>query len=153
MRRRPMANVDGQLDLERPGTNMLPLYHKSHFTFRFADDRIIPRFHLESIEVGRHVAVYQIDSESGVRLGLLAKAVVGEAGWVGLPEPIIRRRTGGSFLASRYPCFAPPGYGFYSALGVHHAAQEQNGAVLHVADEEQKRVLGAELLGRHVYSL
>jgi hypothetical protein len=31
---------------------MLPLYHDPHFTFRFADDRIIPRFHLEGIEAG-----------------------------------------------------------------------------------------------------
>ena len=29
---------------------MLPLYHDPHFTFRFADDRLIPRFHLEDIE-------------------------------------------------------------------------------------------------------
>jgi hypothetical protein len=29
---------------------MLPLYEDPHFTFRFADDRIIPRFHLEGIE-------------------------------------------------------------------------------------------------------
>lgn len=77
---------------------MLPLYHEPHFTFRFADDRIIPRFHLEGIEVGRRVAVYQIDPGSGVRLGLLAKAVVGEAGWVGLPEPI-RVRAGEAFIA------------------------------------------------------
>ena len=29
---------------------MLPLYHDLHFTFRFADDRLIPRFHLEGVE-------------------------------------------------------------------------------------------------------
>ena len=29
---------------------MLPLYHDPHFTFRFADDRLIPRFHLEGVE-------------------------------------------------------------------------------------------------------
>ena len=38
---------------ERPATNMLPLYEEPHFTFRFADDRIIPRFHLEGVEAGR----------------------------------------------------------------------------------------------------
>ena len=32
---------------------MLPLYHDPHFTFRFADDRIIPRFHLEGLSAGR----------------------------------------------------------------------------------------------------
>jgi hypothetical protein len=34
---------------------MLPLYEDPHFTFRFADDRIIPRFHLEGVQAGRHV--------------------------------------------------------------------------------------------------
>ena len=70
---------------------MLPLYHDPHFTFRFAHDRIIPRFHLEGVEAGRRVAVYKIDPDSGERLGLLATARVGEAGWVDLPEPIIVR--------------------------------------------------------------
>jgi hypothetical protein len=32
---------------------MLPLYRDPHFTFRFADDRIIPRFHLEAADAGR----------------------------------------------------------------------------------------------------
>jgi hypothetical protein len=67
---------------------MIPLYHDSHFTFRFAEDRIIPRFHLEGIEAGRKVTVIQIDSESGKWLGLLATAIVGDEGWVDLPEPI-----------------------------------------------------------------
>ena len=31
---------------------MLPLYEDPCFTFRFADDRIIPRFHLEGVEAG-----------------------------------------------------------------------------------------------------
>ena len=63
---------------------MLPLYHDPHFTFRFADDRIIPRFHLEDVEAGRRVAVYKIDPESGERLGLPMTARVGEGGWVDL---------------------------------------------------------------------
>ena len=29
------------------GSRMLPLYEDPYFTFRFADDRIIPRFYLE----------------------------------------------------------------------------------------------------------
>ena len=67
---------------ERSVTQMLPLYHVPHFTFRFADDRLIPRFHLEGIEAGRRVAVYQIDPTSGERLGLLTTAGVGTAaGW------------------------------------------------------------------------
>jgi hypothetical protein len=40
---------------------MIPLYEDRHFTFRFADDRIIPRFHLEGIGVGRRVSVFKID--------------------------------------------------------------------------------------------
>lgn len=68
---------------------MLPLYEDPHFTFRFAEDRVIPRFHLEGIEVGRMVLVYQIDPGSGQRLVLLATASVGEGGWVDLTEPII----------------------------------------------------------------
>jgi hypothetical protein len=70
---------------------MLPLYEDSHFTFRFADDRIIPRFHLEGVEAGRHVKVYKIDPETGERSSLLATAIVGENGWVDLTEPIIVR--------------------------------------------------------------
>jgi hypothetical protein len=49
---------------------MLPLYHDPHFTFRFADDRIIPRFNLEGIEAGRHVSVFKINAATGERLGL-----------------------------------------------------------------------------------
>ena len=70
---------------------MLPLYHDPHFTFRFAEDRIIPRFHLEGIEAGRRVNVFKIDPGTGERLGFLATANVGEGGWVGLREPIIVR--------------------------------------------------------------
>ena len=35
---------------------MRPLYEDPHFTFRFADDRLIPRFHLEGVEAGQQVA-------------------------------------------------------------------------------------------------
>src|SRR5215471_91553 len=48
---------------------MLPVYHDPHFTFRFADDRIIPRFHLEGVQAGRRVEVYKIDAGTGERLG------------------------------------------------------------------------------------
>ena len=34
---------------------MVPLYHDPHFTFRFADDRVIPRFHLEGVGAGRRL--------------------------------------------------------------------------------------------------
>jgi hypothetical protein len=70
---------------------MLPLHQDSYFTFRFGDDRIIRRFHLEGVEAGRRVVVYKIDPDTGERLALLATACVGDGGWVDLPEPIIVR--------------------------------------------------------------
>jgi hypothetical protein len=70
---------------------MGPLYEDPCFRFRFADDRIISRFHLEGVEVGRRVSVFTIDPGTNERLGLLATATVGEGGWVDLPEPIIVR--------------------------------------------------------------
>ena len=77
---------------------MTPLYEDPHFTFRFADNRIIPRFHLEGVQVGRRVSVFKIDPSTGERLGLLATANVGEGGWVDLQEPIIVR-SGEAFIA------------------------------------------------------
>ena len=78
---------------------MISLYEDPHFTFRFADDRIIPRFHLEGIEAGRQVSVFKIDPDTGERLGLLATATVGEGGWVDLAEPIIVK-AGDAFVAA-----------------------------------------------------
>jgi hypothetical protein len=77
---------------------MFPLYQDPWHTFRFADDRIIPRFHLEGVEAGRQVSVFRIDSTAGERLGLLAKATVGDGGWVDLPEPLVVR-AGEAFIA------------------------------------------------------
>jgi len=77
---------------------MLPLDEDPCFTFRFADDRIIPRFHLEGVEVGRRVSVFKIDPGTGERLGRLATATVGDGGWVDLTEPIIVR-AGDAFIA------------------------------------------------------
>jgi hypothetical protein len=70
---------------------MFPLYHEPHFTFRFGDDRIIPRFHLEGVESGRTVSVFRLDPVTGGRLDLIASATAGEGGWVDLAEPIIVR--------------------------------------------------------------
>jgi uncharacterized protein len=77
---------------------MLPLYHDPCFTFRFAEDRIIPRFHLEGVENGRRVSVFRIEPDTSERLGQLATATVGEGGWVDLPAPIIVR-AGEAFIA------------------------------------------------------
>jgi hypothetical protein len=84
----------------------MPLYEDLWFTFRFADDRIIPRFHLEGIQAGRRVEVFKIDSGTGDRLGLLATTIVGEGGWVDLPEPI-NVRAGDAFIAVAEPRSVP----------------------------------------------
>ena len=77
---------------------MVPLYEDPHFTFRFAEARTIPRFQLEGVEAGRKVAVFKIDPNTGERLGLLAKATVGDGGWVDLPGPITVQ-AGEAFIA------------------------------------------------------
>ena len=77
---------------------MMPLYHDPHFTFRFAADRLIPRFHLDGLTAGRQVSVFKIDPGTGERLGLLARAMVGKGGWVDLGEPIYVR-AGDAFIA------------------------------------------------------
>jgi hypothetical protein len=76
----------------------MKLYEEPHFTFRFAEDRIIPRFHLEGVEVGRRVSLVKIDPGTGERLGLLATATVGQGSWVDLGEPIMVR-AGERFIA------------------------------------------------------
>ena len=68
---------------------MIPIHEDPWFTFRFGDDRIIPRFHLEGVEAGRQVSVFKIHPVTGEWLGLLATATVGEGGWVDLAEPIV----------------------------------------------------------------
>jgi len=90
---------------------MIPLHEDPHFTFRFADDRIIPRFHLEGIEAGRRVSVFKIDAVTCERLGLLATVIVGEGGWVDLCEPIIVK-AGEAFIAVP----GPPGHGSATLL-------------------------------------
>ena len=68
---------------------MIPLHRDRHFTFRFGDDRIIPRFHLDGVGAGARVSVYQFDDTTETRLGLLTTATVGGGGWVDLPEPLV----------------------------------------------------------------
>lgn len=77
---------------------MTPLYADPCFTFRFADDRLVPRFHLEGVPSGVPVRVYKQDPATGERLGLRATAVTGEGGWVDLPVPLVVR-AGGAFAA------------------------------------------------------
>lgn len=77
---------------------MIPLHRDRHFTFRFGDDRIIPRFHLDGVAAGVRVSVFGYDATTETRLGLFTTATVGEGGWVDLPEPIIVR-AGDGFVA------------------------------------------------------
>ena len=81
---------------------MRPVYHEPHFTFLFADDRTIPRFHLEGVAAGTPVSVHRIDPGTGQRLGLLRSAMAGEGGWVDLPGPIVMR-AGDGFIAVPEP--------------------------------------------------
>ena len=81
---------------------MKPLYADPGHTLRFADDRIIPRFHLEGVQGGRQVSVFKLDPGTGARLGLWATTTVGEGGWVDLTEPIIVR-AGEAFVAVPEP--------------------------------------------------
>ena len=82
---------------------MLPLYHDPYFTFRFADDRLIPRFHLEGVEAGRRVSVFKIDPGTQERLGLLATATVSGGGWVDLAEPIMVQGGEGFIVVPEQP--------------------------------------------------
>jgi len=56
---------------------MKPLYEDPGFTFRFAEARLIPRFHLEGVPTGRPVSIFKVDPRTGERLGLLATGAVG----------------------------------------------------------------------------
>lgn len=77
---------------------MIPLHQDPWFTFRFAEGRIIPRFHLEGVAAGRLVSVFKIDPDTGERLGLLATTTVGTDGWVDMGVPIIVM-AGDAFIA------------------------------------------------------
>jgi len=83
---------------------MIPLYQDPYFTFCFADDRLIQRFHLEGLEAGRQVSVFKIDTATQDQLGLLAMATVGDGGWVDLLEPIIVL-AGEAFIAVPAPAY------------------------------------------------
>jgi hypothetical protein len=88
-------HIDGNLE-------MLPRYEDPWFTFRFAEARIILRFHLEGVEAGRRVSIFQMDPGANQRQCKLATATVGEGGWVVLLEPIIVR-AGEAFVAVPEP--------------------------------------------------
>ena len=97
-----IPEVNSSKGLSEGVLKMLPLYEDPHFTFRFADDRIIPRFHLEGIPPGQRILVFRIDPGTGEKLDLLTKANVGKGGWVDLRVPLIVR-AGESFIAVPEP--------------------------------------------------
>ena len=74
---------------------MIPLFRDPHFTFRFAEDRLVPRFHLDGVAPGTHVSVFKLDPGSGAPGELLARAGCGADGWVELRSPLIVRAGGG----------------------------------------------------------
>ena len=83
---------------------MLPLYEDPHFTFRFADDRILSRFHLEGIPAGRRVSVFKMHPGTRERLGLLTTATVGDNGWVDLKKPILVQAGEGFIVVPELGC-------------------------------------------------
>ncbi len=98
---------------------MQSLHQDPWFTFRFTEDRIIPRFHLEGVGAGQQVSIFKIDPGTGERLELLGIATVGGGGWVDLPAPIVVR-AGEAFVAMPEPGrlnYAPDKV-LISALGV-----------------------------------
>lgn len=84
---------------------MLPLYREHGFTFRFGEDRRVPRFHLEGVRAGHRVTVFAIDGDTGDRRGVLAKATAGDGGWVDLSEPLVVL-AGNGFVAVPFPTVA-----------------------------------------------
>jgi hypothetical protein len=81
---------------------MKPLYADDGFTFRFGEDRLISRIHLEGVRCGCRVTVFSVNAKTGERLGLLATATVGKDGWADLPQPLIVR-AGDAFIAVAEP--------------------------------------------------
>ncbi|MBP3956163.1 N-acetyltransferase [Gemmata sp. G18] len=79
------------------------LYRDTHYTFRFADDRLVPRFHLEGVEAGCGVTVFSLTDDK-VPARVLAKTRAGADGWVELAEPLVVR-AGGGFVAVPTPVY------------------------------------------------
>ncbi len=61
---------------------MIELYRDDDFRFRFAEPRVVGRFHLEGVALGTVVTVRQLRTPGEVVGELLATATVGDGGWV-----------------------------------------------------------------------
>lgn len=82
---------------------MIPLYRDPVFTFRFEEDRLIDRFHLEGVGAGLRVTLFRWQADISHQAGPeLARCVVGEGGWVTLSPPMVMR-AGEGFVVSVQP--------------------------------------------------
>lgn len=88
----PVVRCEGHQPIGGPveEEKVVRLYQDPWFTFRFAEDRLIGRFHLEGMAAGARVSIHRIDA-TGERVGLVASATVREGGWVELQEAIVMR--------------------------------------------------------------
>ncbi|VTR97972.1 hypothetical protein [Tuwongella immobilis] len=80
---------------------MIPLFSELEFRFRFAEERIVPRFHLEGIAPGVRIAIFALtasDAAGESRGDWLMDALVGDASWVTV-EPPLRVGPGRGFVA------------------------------------------------------
>jgi hypothetical protein len=77
---------------------MKPLYQSPWFTFRFAEDRIIDRFHLEGVPVGQRISIHWFDTATNTRGDSIGFASADATGWVELAEPIVVKK-GDCFIA------------------------------------------------------
>jgi hypothetical protein len=68
---------------------VIELYHEDDFTFRFAEPRVVGRFHLENVAPGTVVAVRRLRTPGDVVGEMVATATVGPGGWVEI-EPALR---------------------------------------------------------------
>jgi NADH dehydrogenase [ubiquinone] 1 alpha subcomplex assembly factor 1 len=81
---------------------LIPLYHDPQFVFRFAEDRLIPRFHLDGVPTGTQVSLFELDPANGTRLGFISSGVVGIDGWVDLSKPMIVRGGAGFIVVPEF---------------------------------------------------
>jgi hypothetical protein len=77
---------------------MHPLYRDPWFMFRFVDDRIIDRIHLDGPASRTSVKIFAIAPDTNERRELLATGIVGADGWVEL-SPAVIVRAGDAFIA------------------------------------------------------
>jgi hypothetical protein len=77
---------------------MKSLYQSPWFTFRFGEDRVIDRFHLEGVLAAQRISIFRLDEPSNQRGELIRLATADASGWVELAEPIVVR-AGDCFIA------------------------------------------------------